>query len=283
MDLFMESSTAKRDWRQWSSHQQRLATGLALGLPLAFLLALAPLWSWCILVIVIALIGLWELEGLFFPHPPPLPWRALFFSLGGVIPMCAAALGPAGLHLALAAGLFAGFLCMLFLSPQDPEGIPRCALYTLSWLYIPYLLSFALLLGDMEHGRTYIFFLLLVVIACDAGAYYTGRTWGRHKLYERVSPKKTIEGSLGGFALAVITGCIFSLLCMENVSILKAGFMSGVLAVVSQLGDLAESMMKRLSGKKDSSALLPGHGGLLDRLDSLIFAFPTTWFFLTWQ
>jgi phosphatidate cytidylyltransferase len=279
----MESSTVKWDWRQWSSHQQRLATGLALGLPVAFVLAFAPMWIWCLLVIAISLIGLWELEGLFFPHPPPLPWRVLLFIVGAMIPTSATVLGVNGLHIALAAGLFTGFSCMLFASPQDPEGIPRLAHSVLSWLYIPYLLSYALLVGEMEQGRAYIFFLLLVVIACDAGAYYTGRAWGRHKLYECVSPKKTIEGAVGGLGLAVITGCLFSHIFLENMSIVEATLMSGVLAIVSQLGDLSESMMKRLSGKKDSSSLLPGHGGLLDRLDSLIFAFPATWFFLIWR
>jgi len=97
-----------------------------------------------------------------------------------------------------------------------------------------------------------------------------------------VSPKKTIEGSLGGIAAGLFLGTFFGLLFLPDVSIPQLLLISLVVTLVGQLGDLMESMLKRISGVKDSSQILPGHGGLLDRLDSLLFVFPVVWFFINW-
>ena len=88
---------------------------------------------------------------------------------------------------------------------------------------------------------------------------------------------------MGGVVASIVTGVLFGYLCLRGVSAGKLMVLSGTLALVSQAGDLFGSMLKRMSAKKDSSNLLPGHGGLLDRLDSLLFAFPTAWFFLFWM
>jgi phosphatidate cytidylyltransferase len=131
-------------------------------------------------------------------------------------------------------------------------------------------------------AERWIFLALMVTIANDAGAYYSGRFYGRRKLYEVVSPKKTIEGSLGGIAAGMIVGTCFGVLFLPKAPIARLLLLSLVLTVVGQLGDLMESMLKRISGVKDSSQILPGHGGVLDRLDSLLFVFPMVWFFANW-
>ena len=117
-------------------------------------------------------------------------------------------------------------------------------------------------------------FLLVVIVAGDAGAYHTGRRIGRHKLYPAVSPMKTIEGAIGGLFLSIVAGSIIGLIFLRNVPLARLFFFSLAVAATGQVGDLIESMIKRNSGKKDSSGLLPGHGGMLDRLDSLHFRFP---------
>jgi phosphatidate cytidylyltransferase len=147
----------------------------------------------------------------------------------------------------------------------------------LGWLYVPYPLSYVLLLGRGESPRAWIFYVLLVLVAGDAGAYYTGKAIGKHKLNRVVSPNKTIEGSIGGLMASTLVGALYGLLFIDSRSVVLVIFMALALELVGQVGDLIESMLKRMHGKKDSSGLLPGHGGLLDRLDSLLFAFPVTW------
>jgi phosphatidate cytidylyltransferase len=268
---------------QWESHKQRLVTSILMAAPLVALLALGPYWSWTLLVMVVSALGLWELQGLFFPDGLPNSWKMYFLLTGVLLPFFAAFGGTAWLHIILVAALFSSFILILTVSPLDPSGIPRFALFELGWLYIPYLLSYVLLIGQSQNGRIWIFFVLLVIIAGDVGAYYTGKTWGRHKLYETVSPKKTMEGSFGGLAASVICGVLFGTVFINGPSVASLILLSGFLALVGQLGDLIESMIKRVSGKKDSSQMIPGHGGILDRMDSLLFAFPSLWAYLHWM
>jgi len=272
----------KWNWRQWDSHRQRLATGLAMAAPLALLLGFAPIWTLGVLVVAISLVALWELENLLFQDRPAPFWRTLYFSPAILLPAGALALGTEGLLFALALSLFCGFAGILLSSTQDKVSMQRLSLSTLAWFYVPFLMSHALLLAQGANGREWVFFILLVVFACDAGAYYTGGRFGRHKLYEKVSPKKTVEGAIGGLCMSIATGTLFALLFFQDLSLWKLMLLSAIISLVSQTGDLIESMVKRISEKKDSSSLIPGHGGVLDRLDSLLFAFPITWFLLPW-
>jgi phosphatidate cytidylyltransferase len=118
-----------------------------------------------------------------------------------------------------------------------------------------------------------------VIWAGDVAAYYAGRALGRHKLAPTISPNKTVEGSIAGLAGSILAGTLLgSWLLQRQISFLALASLAA--AIAGQLGDLAESALKRSSGVKDSSSLLPGHGGMLDRLDSLIFAAPVFyWFF----
>jgi phosphatidate cytidylyltransferase len=114
----------------------------------------------------------------------------------------------------------------------------------------------------------------------DSVAYYVGRALGRHALAPKVSPKKTIEGAAAGFIGSVVAGIIGAFLLGEPW--LRVAGVSAATAIAGQVGDLAESVLKRSAGVKDSSSILPGHGGILDRLDSLFFAAPIFyWFFNT--
>jgi phosphatidate cytidylyltransferase len=270
------------DWRQWSSHKQRWITGILLVIPLLVALSLGPLWVWTILVGSFACIGLWEFQRLVFSEGLSLKWQAFYISIALAFPIGAFLGGAAGLQCALLLALFSGFFSFLLFSPLDPKGITRIALFTLGWVYIPFNLSYVLLLGQTAQARTWMFFILLVIAAGDTGAYYSGRKWGKHKLYPQVSPNKTIEGSLGGLLAGILIGVSFGRLFIEEIGLIEIGLLCLILAAVGQIGDLIESMLKRISGHKDSSGLLPGHGGILDRLDSLFFVFPTTWYFLEW-
>lgn len=125
-----------------------------------------------------------------------------------------------------------------------------------------------------DAGRWAVLWLFAVVSATDVGAYAAGRLIGGPRLAPTVSPRKTWAGFLGGIVLAVAAGVAFIAAAFTGASQWLAGGLAGILAVVAQFGDLFESAVKRRFGAKDSGALIPGHGGVLDRIDSLIFAAP---------
>lgn len=130
---------------------------------------------------------------------------------------------------------------------------------------------FVLLLGSPAHGLQVIIWLILVVVATDIGAYFSGRLFGGPKLWPRVSPNKTWAGALGGMALAALAAALVGLGAGRGFGV-AAMVAAMLISAVSQAGDLAESAFKRKFDKKDSGRLLPGHGGLLDRLDGMIAA-----------
>jgi len=118
-----------------------------------------------------------------------------------------------------------------------------------------------------------------MVIFADTGAYYTGRLIGRHKLAPRVSPGKTIEGAVGGLIAAIAVGPLSRLLFFHEIPIVHALVLGALIGVIGPIGDLAESMLKRGAGVKDSGTLLPGHGGVLDRVDSILFCAPLLYYY----
>ena len=165
--------------------------------------------------------------------------------------------------------------------------IPRIAFTILSFLYLPWALGYLLALRYIPDATLGLWTLLVPVVATvgtDVAAYFTGIYLGRHKLVPRLSPGKTVEGSLGGLAGSVVGLFILwgfaAWLNPEGMPFTawELVLIGLFLSVVSQIGDLAESMLKRYYGIKDSGSFLPGHGGLLDRIDSLLFSIPTAYF-----
>ncbi|HET8674914.1 MAG TPA: phosphatidate cytidylyltransferase [Blastocatellia bacterium] len=118
-----------------------------------------------------------------------------------------------------------------------------------------------------------------IVMMTDTGAYYTGRTLGRHKLAPRVSPGKTIEGSIGGFIAAALAGLICKLIFFPLMPAWHALALGAVIGILGPVGDLAESMLKRGAEVKDSGNIFPGHGGMLDRVDSILFCAPIIYYY----
>jgi len=155
--------------------------------------------------------------------------------------------------------LFAGVMMPLFLgSLSTLRSIPE-----IGWFF---------------DGRVYVFIPIIIAFTTDAGAYFAGHAFGKHKLLEKVSPKKTIEGSIGGFVAALVSMLIFSfvmILAFDAEYSLLAVFLYSIFgSAITQIGDLAFSLIKREYAKKDFGALLPGHGGVLDRFDSMVFLAP---------
>ena len=142
----------------------------------------------------------------------------------------------------------------------------------LSSLYIG--IGFYYLITTREAGLTFIIYALLVVWSTDSGAYFTGRKFGKNKLWPEISPNKTIEGFVGGIVIAVILASIMQLIIPFDVSWTYFIVITIISSIFGQLGDLVESAIKRHYNVKDSGWILPGHGGILDRFDSLLFVLP---------
>lgn len=147
----------------------------------------------------------------------------------------------------------------------------------LGFFYVGLLPSFLLQILDLPRGSTWFFMLLGVVFAGDIGAYIVGMFFGQNKLMPLVSPKKTIEGAIGGMAASLIAGLIFRNY-LPHLGLYQALVLSLAMAIVAQFGDLFESLLKRVADIKDSGNLMPGHGGILDRVDGVLFASPVLLF-----
>jgi len=189
----------------------------------------------------------------------------ILLSLGIVIP------GYPAPGLSLSLVVLLGFSAYLF-SGGDLEKRFRHLGWTLvGALYLGYLFPHVALLYQLREGRAWLFFLLLVIMTGDTAGYFAGRRWGKTKLYPEVSPGKTVEGAVASLAASVLAGVIGGAFLLPAISRAEILLLSLLLSALGQAGDLFESWIKRVFSVKDSGSLLPGHGGLLDRMDSLIF------------
>ncbi|MEC4677500.1 MAG: CDP-archaeol synthase [Nitrospirota bacterium] len=185
---------------------------------------------------------------------------------------------------------FAGIALMLFLviillyTLFNFEDIRKTttesAILFMGIAYLPAFLSHLFLIRDLPEGRGLIVLVLLMTWGGDAGAYYVGRAFGKKKLCPRVSPNKTIAGAVGGLITTFSTGIIAKLTFLAFLSWGDVVALALLLGIFGQLGDLCESMLKRAAGVKDSSAIIPSHGGLFDKLDSVSFAAPLLYYYM---
>ncbi|SDB28762.1 phosphatidate cytidylyltransferase [Desulfonatronum thiosulfatophilum] len=250
-----------------TSHQKRLLTAL-LPLPLLLWVLYAGGWPLLLLVIVLSALGQWEFYAMFWQKEQLA--NKFFGIAAGSIFLLGVFLSPAAAPILLAV-----FFCLsgvLFVSTY--AGAPDSTRYQdaqilfLGVCYLPLLLHFALALPWPA--------LLLVVAAAfisDTGAYYAGSMWGRRHVWPAISPKKTWMGSAGGMTACILSTVIIGLI-WGTAGVPALVLLGVVLNVASQFGDFFESALKRSRAIKDSGALLPGHGGVLDRIDSLLFALP---------
>lgn len=161
------------------------------------------------------------------------------------------------------------------------ESVVQSSLLVMGVLYIGLTLSCLLLTRALPGGEFLVFFVVLVTWAGDTGAYLFGKTMGRRPLAPVTSPKKTVEGLLGGMILALVVAVASQVWFLPSMTSLDAVVLGIFLTVAGLMGDLAESAIKRSVNHKDSGSLIPGHGGMLDRLDSLLFTAPCFYYYVT--
>jgi phosphatidate cytidylyltransferase len=263
-------------------HLKRWITGL-LALPLLIAIIArggAVLFGGSIALV--AGVALWEYyRVVYHPQRHSVPWIVpLLGYLVGIGIIGAAHAGqPAAIAAILTANLIlAGIVGLVYF--KTVPTIPEILFKQLAGsLYIPLLLSHLVMLRAGDHGVAWVFFVVSVIFGGDIGAFYAGTYLGRNKLCPSVSPKKTIEGALGGLAANLLVGSLFFLFVLPPLP--WAGGLIALLGMgaVGQAGDLFESVLKRAAGVKDSGGILPGHGGILDRIDALLFAAPLAYAF----
>jgi phosphatidate cytidylyltransferase len=176
--------------------------------------------------------------------------------------------------------------CIVFLF-DDTQNISRISkyIYLVGYIMLPFLFITKISFGIKDYNPKIIIGLFILIWTNDTFAYLVGKSIGKHKLFERISPKKTIEGFLGGVVFAAFAGFLISKLYIQpnpefsSKSILIWTIIALIVSIFGTIGDLIESKFKRIAGVKDSGAIMPGHGGVLDRLDSVIFVAPIIFLF----
>lgn len=145
--------------------------------------------------------------------------------------------------------------------------------------YVAFLLSYMIVLRKLPHGIEWVVLALAINFGTDAGAYLVGRFLGRHPLYPVVSPKKTIEGAIGGIVLCLVLVIAAKYVLIDELKWADALILGSIASILAVLGDMAESLIKRGFKVKDAGGLLPGHGGFLDRIDSFVFSVPFIYYY----
>lgn len=247
----------------------RLITA-SVAIPLLILMvAWGPAWLFTVVVLLITFGALREYFLMAFPRR--FREQAVGILFGISLSLWIVYAEGSGPEIGVSLLLMAVFSTYLSLSGGLEERLVRLAWTLLGIMYLGYLLPQWVLLFRLAEGRRWVFFVLLVIMTGDTVAYFTGSALGKRKLAPQISPGKTVEGAAGYVLGSIVAGLVGASMVVSELGWAEAIVLSAVLSVLGQLGDLFESWIKRVFAVKDSSGLLPGHGGLLDRLDSLIF------------
>jgi phosphatidate cytidylyltransferase len=292
---------------------KRVLTAVVL-IPIVLLLILrAPVPVLAFVAGVVALLAIHELlklaEGynIRLLYKPTYVFVALFFLLIAISPEASSTPALSTSGFAFVAVCFAGFAPFIFLAvamrrEELSSAFPAAMLAAFAFAYIGLPMASLVQLREQWQGSFFLLYLLLLVWAGDIFAYFIGKSLGTHRMSPRVSPKKTWEGAVASVVASVAVGMLMAHYAVpisrallhsrlieqrDGVFTEPAMFpiiiLSIVLNVAAQLGDMVESVIKRGAGVKDSGAILPGHGGMFDRIDALLFAAPVLWAYMAWR
>jgi phosphatidate cytidylyltransferase len=276
-DAATETAPAAPASRAGRNLPAAIAVGLALGALITVPLFSPYRWVFIGVLVAAVAVGTWEVVTALRSlgaQPPPVP-----LLVGGALMVVVAYReGSEALFVGLVLTVLA---CVVFRLADPAEGILRdVSAATLTAVYVPFLAGFAALLAEPPNGPRLVTVFVATVVCSDVGGYAAGVLFGKHPMAPSVSPKKSWEGFAGSATACAVAGAVFFPTLLDASPLL--GVVYGLAVVLSAtLGDLGESMVKRDIGIKDMGNLLPGHGGLMDRLDSLLPTAPVAWLLLS--
>jgi phosphatidate cytidylyltransferase len=267
-----------------SNLAMRLATA-AVGVPaILALIYVAPPWGFYLLALLVALIGTWELFTM--THPEDRVSRILGVLLAAIVSVSLFFMHDDRrvlITLLVGVPLAAPLITLVRLGDIRSAALRVCAM-GFGPIYVAAPMTMLALFRPVlgADGAGYILLAIGFAWLSDTGGYFAGRFFGKHKLYEAVSPKKTVEGALGGLAAAVVWVVIGHFSFAKSVPLAHGIPLAIVAAALGQAGDLGESLIKRSTGVKDSGAIVPGHGGILDRVDALVVTSAVVYVYTLW-
>jgi phosphatidate cytidylyltransferase len=258
-------------------HLKRWITGIV-AVPLLFgIIYYGSNEIFFLLIVSLTLCGIAEYNILSFDNNASLE-KIQGFVAAVVLPLAAFAGGLNHLISAVTLLFIATFIIFLGSEKCDLPDMSRVSRVAFGILYIPLMMSHVILLREHPQGVLWILFMLILAFSGDITAFYVGRMFGKKKLLPHVSAGKTVAGTIGS-VLGSIIGCIVFNALLFNISFVHAALMGFLGNIIGELGDLCESVLKRSAGVKDSGAMFPGHGGVLDRLDCILFIAPCLFYY----
>ncbi|MFO0760316.1 MAG: phosphatidate cytidylyltransferase [Byssovorax sp.] len=263
----------------------RLLTAAVAGPLILLLLYSGPTWGWLLLLLAATVIGAFELFAM--THPGDRVSQALCALLTVAVPFVIwhhTSDPKALLAIVLLVPIASMFLVLLRLGDMQTAAL-RVAAGAFGPLYLGGgMAALAMLRRDAgSDGPGFVVLSLMLSWFSDTGAYFAGRFLGKHKLYEAVSPKKTIEGAIGGLAFAALGALGAHFFYLKSLPLTDGLILALVAGAAGQAGDLGESLLKRSVGVKDSGGIVPGHGGILDRVDALLVTSVCTYLYVIWM
>jgi phosphatidate cytidylyltransferase len=293
---------------------QRIATAVVLIPLVLFLVLKAPLYVLALVAGAVALLAVAEFLKLVAHYgvqpvvQPTYAYVAIFFVLVIVAstnrtPLVESTAVVYGIALATALAPFL-FLTIVMRRADLSSGYPAAAAAVFAFAYIAIPMALLVEIRQQAAGAIWVIYTLLAVWAGDIFAYFVGKALGRHRMSPEISPKKTWEGAIASILASVIIGTLWfqhapgisaallrvgmigrrdGIFGLEQPSLWPIIVLSAVVNIAAQFGDLVESLIKRGAGVKDSGSILPGHGGMLDRIDAMLFAVPVVWAYRAWQ
>lgn len=261
-----------------NSFVKRWLTGILLAAVLLVVIIFAPAAILAAIITVFIIGGVWEYNRIVFGKGF-LKEKIEIYIFAIIVPVVVLFGTSQLLVSVLTFCVISAFILFLWSVKESTFDILLVAKVIFGIMYIPLLTSHFILLRLLENGVYWILFVLIIAIVGDTAGLYIGKYFGKNKLNVLVSPGKTIEGTIGLVFGSVAGSLIFSYFFFPDISYIHILILSFVGSIMGQLGDLCESAIKRNYGLKDASSLLPGHGGLLDRMDSLIFIAPFVYYY----
>ncbi len=240
----------------------------------------SPPWLFSVLMSAVALFALWEFLTLYFTDTSSASMKYLSCFIASLL-LGVMQEGLPDVLLVAFLGIVVIIMAGFCLSPENSRRrLPDWAAYIFGVLYIGLLLGHYALLRNLEHGVALVFFVIIVTWLSDTGGFFIGKPFGKHQLAPTLSPNKTVEGLVGGIVFSVIGAIISQFTFVPFFSVGQCVMLGVGLALLGALGDLAESAIKRSVRVKDSGTIIPGHGGVLDRVDSLLFTGPAMYYYV---